>query len=68
MPTDELSFVDDVLDHGQVCFAFNGEDGQEVGRLQWADGILRFTGNADESAKRLFELVAGILPPTKALE
>jgi hypothetical protein len=38
---------------------FSDEDGKEVGILKWGDGGgLRFTGNIEASAKRLFNFLA----------
>ena len=35
---------------------FFDSDGGEVGKLEWANGTISFVGNADESAKRFFEI------------
>lgn len=35
---------------------FHKED-KEIGRLKWDDGVLRFKGEADDSAKVLFDFL-----------
>ncbi len=30
-------------------------DGQQIGCMEWNDGVMKFTGNAEESAKVFFE-------------
>lgn len=42
---------------------FNRDGCEIVGRLSWDDGTLHFEGNADESARMLFEWVKQIIDP-----
>jgi len=37
------------------AFAFFGDEDQEVGRLSWDGGAVKFKGDMDESAKVFFE-------------
>jgi len=34
---------------------FTDEKGTEVGRIDWSDGAVKFTGNVEESARIFFE-------------
>jgi len=36
---------------------FCSDDGEEVGKLNWSTGELKFSGNADESAKLFFNFL-----------
>lgn len=58
LPNDPISFSCDEATAFNVkpasCLVFQSEQG-EIGRLSWEDGIFRFTGNADESAKVFFD-------------
>ncbi len=38
------------------CFVFQ-DDKKEIGRLEWKDGLMTFTGNADASARMFFDAV-----------
>jgi hypothetical protein len=40
---------------------FHSRQNNEIGRLTWNDGVLRFTGNADESAKLFIQTMAAQL-------
>jgi len=40
---------------------FHNHQNTEIGRLTWNDGVLRFTGNADESAKLFIQTIAAQL-------
>ena len=40
---------------------FRSHQNTEIGRLTWNDGVLRFTGNADESAKLFIQTMAAQL-------
>ena len=56
-PNDQITFSCAEAEFTQTppdCFIFTDE-GKEIGRLSWADGTFRFTGQADESAKVFFE-------------
>lgn len=57
-PNDPISFqsVDETVFRvpQPKCFIFN-DDGKEIGRLSWADGVFRFEGNADASARIFFQ-------------
>lgn len=33
---------------------FHGDDNEEVGKLDWNDGIMKFEGDTEESAKIFF--------------
>ncbi len=44
--------------------SFTSPDGENIGRLWWEDGKLRFEGDFHESAKLLFELIVKLAPPT----
>ena len=37
------------------------KDGQKIGRMEWNDGVMKFTGNAEESAKVFFEYLKGLI-------
>ena len=41
---------------------FFADDGTEVGKLDWNDGTLKFTGEADKSALIFIDLVKQYVP------
>ncbi len=49
------------------CFVFQ-DDTKEIGRLEWRDGLMTFTGNADASAKLFFAAVCGYFNMEKPKE
>jgi len=36
-------------------------DNEEIGKLDWEDGVLKFEGKAEESAKLLFDFLKGLM-------
>lgn len=42
-----------------TSITFTSKDGTES-RLDWSDGTMRFTGNADEAAQKFFEAFADL--------
>lgn len=40
--------------------AFHKDD-QEIGRMEWNDGVMKFTGKAEESAKVFFEYLKPLM-------
>ena len=36
---------------------FHSKDGKEVGHLNWNDGVMKFSGNMDESCKLFMEFL-----------
>lgn len=42
----------------EYSIQFRATDNSEVGKLEWTDGILKFTGNIDESAKVFLRYLA----------
>ena len=43
------------VNQSNLMFLFEGND---IGKLEWNDGILKFTGDAEESAKIFFDWLA----------
>ena len=36
---------------------FHGAEGKEIAQLNWGDGVMKFSGNIEESAKHFFEFL-----------
>lgn len=45
--------------HAFTSITFVAKDGTES-RLDWSDGTMRFTGNADEAAQKFFDAFADL--------
>jgi hypothetical protein len=50
----DLTEVPTIVYSVEYSMAFNNNN-SEVGKLSWGEGELKFTGNADDAAKLLFE-------------
>lgn len=57
--SDENSYLywgpDEKLEYDTIVFVFDEENNKEMGRLTWEDGIFKFEGNAEDSARIFFE-------------
>ena len=53
----------DIAGPTNLIFSANGE---VVGELSWGDGVLKFTGSADESIQPLMEGIGAALPKPSA--
>lgn len=58
-----MTFSNDWRPMAQILF--NDSNGNQVGKISWKGGVLKFEGNVDESAKIFFERVLKLGPVNK---
>jgi len=59
MSCEDLGNVPDMKIHDTSPYTmiFHHDNGEEVGKLDWNDGTMKFEGKAEESAQHLFKFI-----------